>query len=102
MQSPNLGGSFSDSFISAFRQHELWKQQQDPDLAEPYSHMKPTTINRFSRFFKGIQCKTHLALIHPSYINELNCPAGGVNLPYLGYCGRRDIYSSMHSDNLNN
>lgn len=34
---------------------------------------------------KGLQRKTHLTLNHPSYMNGLNCPSGGVDLPHLRY-----------------
>lgn len=54
------------------------------------------------QIFKGLQCKIHLTLIHPIYMNGLNCPSGGVDLLHHGYWGRRDIYSSMHFDILNN
>lgn len=53
MQPPHLVGSFSDSFISAFRQYELGKNQCTIPVLLNCLHMKPPQ-SAGSLDFKGV------------------------------------------------
>lgn len=79
MCSPNLVGSFSDSFISSFGQHEIWKWQHRIPILLSQIHVQSTPLSTGALDVQRNSAQVE-SCPNPFYLSRLNCPSGGVLL----------------------